>query len=232
MIALVILVAVTATFALNSGEESPASVSAQWMYESPGLAMVYKVFVSPRAEDCYWQYVHPNANLFILVQVVKGGSVGVTVRNPVSEEPVVPYKVVSSTQYEHEQAIHGFYSVCLDNESAFDTKVVNMYLSTFRQEKWNSFNAELEELDVTVQNFSSTINAVERGVSVMHRYQTMSRELKFRDHAVLRENLDYVGRWSSIQILVVLLCTTVQVHFVKKLFKDPRDATNGISMRT
>ena len=52
---------------------------------------------------------------------------GVTVRNPVSEEPVVPYKVVSGTQYEHEQAIHGFYSVCLDNESAFDTKA-SLYL--------------------------------------------------------------------------------------------------------
>ena len=50
-----------------------------------------------------------------------------------------------------------------------------MYLSTFRQEKWTSFNAELEQLDVTVQNFSSTIHAVERGVSVMQRYQTMSR---------------------------------------------------------
>ena len=45
-----------------------------------------------------------------------------TVRNPVSAEPVVPYKVVSSTQYEDEQAIQGFYSVCLDNESGFATK--------------------------------------------------------------------------------------------------------------
>ena len=54
--------------------------------------------------------------------MVKGGTVGVTVRSPVSAEPVVPYKVVSSTQYEDEQAIQGFYSVCLDNESGFAAK--------------------------------------------------------------------------------------------------------------
>ena len=173
MISLVILFTMIASSA--SGEERQASASAHWVSDAPALDMEYKVFVSPRAEDCYWQYVHPNASLFISVQVVKGDKVGVTVRNPVSAEPVVPYQVVSSIQYEHEQAIHGFYSICLENESGFDTKVVNMFLSTFRQDKWNSFNAELDELDVTVQNFSSTINAVERGVSVMHRYQTMSR---------------------------------------------------------
>ena len=60
--------------------------------------------------------------------MVKGGTVGVTVRNPVSAEPVVPYKVVSSTQYEDEQAIQGFYSVCLDNESGFATKAGLYYI--------------------------------------------------------------------------------------------------------
>ena len=34
--------------------------------------MEYKVHVEAGKEDCYWQYVHPGATLFVSAQVLKG----------------------------------------------------------------------------------------------------------------------------------------------------------------
>ncbi len=46
--------------------------------------MEYKVHVDAGKEDCYWQYVHPGATLYVSYQVLKGGdgSIGMAVRNP------------------------------------------------------------------------------------------------------------------------------------------------------
>ena len=40
--------------------------------DAPGVAMEYKVHVEAGKEDCYWQYVHPGATLFVSAQVLKG----------------------------------------------------------------------------------------------------------------------------------------------------------------
>ena len=36
--------------------------------------MEYKVHVEAGKEDCYWQYVHPGATLFVSAQVLKGNN--------------------------------------------------------------------------------------------------------------------------------------------------------------
>ena len=44
--------------------------------------MEYKVHVDAGKEDCYWQYVHPGATLYVSYQVLKGGdgAIGMAVR--------------------------------------------------------------------------------------------------------------------------------------------------------
>ena len=37
--------------------------------------MEYKVHVEAGKEDCYWQYVHPGATLFVSAQVLKGKTI-------------------------------------------------------------------------------------------------------------------------------------------------------------
>jgi hypothetical protein len=39
-----------------------------------------------------------------------------------------------------------------------------------------------------------------------------------RDHALIKDNNSYVGTWSVVQIIVIVVTTTVQVYFVRKLF--------------
>jgi hypothetical protein len=43
-----------------------------WMDGAPGVAMEYKVHVDSGKEDCYYQYVHEGATLYVSQQVLKG----------------------------------------------------------------------------------------------------------------------------------------------------------------
>ena len=61
----------------------------------------------------------------------------------------------------------GYYSVCLDNQfSRFSAKLVNLYLTTFRYDEWEKFSQELQDMDVTVENFTQTLRSVDQRIQV------------------------------------------------------------------
>ena len=86
----------------------------------------------------------------------------------------------------------------------------------------------------------------------MRQFQSMSRGGEARDFNLIQDNSSYVQTWSIAQIVVVILCTVIQVslgseesfidywsliqvNFVKSLFKDPRDTNSSggaFKMRT
>ena len=131
--------------------------------------MEYKVHVEAGKEDCYWQYVHKGATLYVSYQVLKGGdgAIGMAVRNP-QMKVVHPYAWKATSEYEESDVPQGgYYSVCLDNQfSRFSAKLVNLYLTTFRYDEWEKFSAELQDMDVTVENFTSTLRSVDQRVQV------------------------------------------------------------------
>ncbi len=49
-----------------SGQEA---ADVNWLDAAPGVAMEYKVHVDAAKEDCYYQYVHPGATLYVSYQV-------------------------------------------------------------------------------------------------------------------------------------------------------------------
>merc|ERR1712032_1630733 len=206
--------------------------------DAPGIAMEYKVHVEAGKEDCYWQYVHPGATLYVSYQVLKGGdgNIGMAVRNP-SMKVVHPYAWKASSEYEESDIPSGgYYSVCLDNQfSRFSAKLVNLYLTTFRYDEWEKFSQELQDMDVTVENFTSTLRQVDQRIQIMRQFQSMTRSGEARDFNLIQDNSAYVQNWSIAQALVVMLCTAVQVYFVKSFFKDPREGKgggSGFKMRT
>jgi len=206
--------------------------------DAPGIAMEYKVHVEAGKEDCYWQYVHPGATLYVSYQVLKGGdgNIGMAVRNP-AMKVVHPYAWKASSEYEESDIPSGgYYSVCLDNQfSRFSAKLVNLYLTTFRYDEWEKFSQELQDMDVTVENFTSTLRQVDQRIQIMRQFQSMTRSGEARDFNLIQDNSAYVQNWSIAQALVVILCTAVQVYFVKSFFKDPREGKgggSGFKMRT
>merc|ERR1712013_847842 len=212
--------------------------SSNWLDSAPGIAMEYKVHVEAGKEDCYWQFVHTGATLYVSYQVLKGGdgAIGMAVRNP-QMKVVHPYAWKASSEYEESDIPSGgYYSVCLDNQfSRFSAKLVNLYLTTFRYDEWEKFSQELQDMDVTVENFTSTLRQVDQRIQIMRQFQSMTRGGEARDFNLIQDNSAYVQNWSIAQIVVVILCTVIQVNFVKSLFKDPRDTNSSggaFKMRT
>lgn len=218
----------------------PSDSGVDWLSgnDAPGIAMEYKVHVEAGKEDCYWQYVHTGATLYVSYQVLKGGdgNIGMAVRNP-QLKVVHPYAWKASSEYEESDiASGGYYSVCLDNQfSRFSAKLVNLYLTTFRYDEWEKFSQELQDMDITVENFTSTLRQVDQRIQIMRQFQSMTRGGEARDFNLIQDNSSYVQNWSMVQILIVIMCTVIQVQFVKSFFRDPREGRatgGGLKMRT
>lgn len=66
--------------------------------------------------------------------------------------------------------------------------------------------------------FQTTIVTVEKNINDMLQFQHHSRGREQWDHNILKGNNSYVVVWSVIQIVVILIASSLQVYFVRKLF--------------
>lgn len=130
-----------------------------------------------------------------------------------------PYAWKASSEYEENAAAAGYYSFCLDNQfSKFSAKLVNLYLTTFRYDEWEKFAQELQDMDITVQNFTETLSGVDKRIQIMRQFQQLSRGLESRDYNLLEANLSYVSTWSLVQCAVIVAAGCFQVYFLRSLF--------------
>lgn len=206
--------------------------SRPWYEALPAVAMDYKVHIEAGKEDCYFQYVQPGSTFYVSFQVIRGGDgmAGFAVRNP-RGEIVHPYQWQASSDYTDGSSMGGYYAVCIDNQFAkFASKLVNLYLTVIRYDEWEKYTKEIEDLNVNINNFTGTISTVERNLNAMFQYQSHSRNTEARDYALIIDNNSYVQNWSLLQIVVIILTTSVQVYFVRKLF-DVKPGAAGSKMR-
>ncbi|GAB0098226.1 Transmembrane emp24 domain-containing protein [Sergentomyia squamirostris] len=215
---------------INSNHTWGQDTERPWYESLPAVAMDYKVHIDAGKEDCYFQYVQPGATFYVSFQVIRGGDgmAGFAVRHP-SGQIVHPYQWQPSSEYTDQTSTGGYYSVCVDNQfSRFAGKLVNIYITVIRYDEWDKYAKEIEELQLNIHNFTSTIKNVERNINDMLQFQSHSRSREARDYALLSDNNGYVQKWSMAQILVILVTTTIQVYFVRKLF----DIKTGTSSKS
>jgi len=195
---------------------------AQGLYENaPGVAMDYKVHVDAGKEDCYYQYVHPGSTLYVAFQVLRGGDgqAGFAVRHP-NGQIVHPYAWKAQSDYQETSSAGGYYAVCVDNQfSRFASKLINIYITTFRYDEWEKYTKELESMDISVANFTGMISNVDQRIGSVLQLLHKSRAHESRDSALLEDSLSYVTFWSVTQCLVIMATSSVQVYFVRKLFE-------------
>ncbi|XP_015370283.1 PREDICTED: transmembrane emp24 domain-containing protein 6 [Diuraphis noxia] len=199
----------------------PAQPTAPWYETLPAVAMDYKVIIDPGKEDCYFQFVNPGATFYASAQVLRGGDgmAGFAVRHP-NGQIVHPYQWKASSDYQDQESTGGYYSVCIDNQfSKFAAKLVNLYITVIRYDKWDEYHKEIEDMNVGVENFTSTVKSVENNINHMLQHQHHVRSQENRDYNLLVDNKTYVNRWSIMQILLIMGTTTLQVYFVRKLFE-------------
>ncbi|XP_055686131.1 transmembrane emp24 domain-containing protein 6 [Lutzomyia longipalpis] len=215
---------------INSQYTSGQETQRPWYESLPAVAMDYKVHIDAGKEDCYFQYVQPGSTFYVSFQVIRGGDgmAGFAVRHP-NGQVVHPYQWQPSSEYSDQSSTGGYYSICVDNQfSRFAGKLVNIYITVIKYDEWDKYAKEIEELQLNIHNFTSTIKNVERNINDMLQYQSHSRSREARDYALLSDNNGYVQKWSMAQILVILVTTTIQVYFVRKLF----DIKSGTSSRS
>jgi len=195
-------------------------VTVPWYESLPAVAMDYKVHIDPGKEDCYYQYVNPGATFYVSFQVLRGGDgmAGFAVRDP-NGQLVLPYQWRQSADYQDEHSAGGYYHVCVDNQfSRFADKLVNLYMTVIRYDQWEVYSKELEDMNLSVENFTSSIQTVEKNINDMLQYQNHMRGMEARHFNLLIDNNSYVLRWSLVQIVVIASTTFLQVYFVRKLF--------------
>ncbi|KAG5896391.1 hypothetical protein JTB14_009596 [Gonioctena quinquepunctata] len=216
---------------LKSSSLQQAPLTVPWYENLPAVAMDYKVHIDPGKEDCYFQYVNPGATFYVSFQVVRGGDgmAGFAVRHP-SGQIVHPYQWKASSEYQDQNSMGGYYSACIDNQfSRFAAKLVNIYITVVRYDMWDKFTREIEELNMNMENFTTSIVGVERNINEMLQYQHHSRGREAWDFNLLEGNNSYVVRWSLIQIIIIVFTTGVQVYFVRKLFDIKSGGGSGRS---
>ena len=97
------------------------------------IALDYKIHVDAGKEDCYYQYIMPKSVLYVEYQVVKGGDgqAGFAVKDPAGRF-VLPYEWKAEAKYHIEEAMQGYYALCIDNQfSKFSAKLVSVYLNSY-----------------------------------------------------------------------------------------------------
>lgn len=90
------------------------------------------------------------------MQVIRGGDgmAGFAVRHP-SGNIVHPYQWQQSSEYTDQTSTGGYYAVCIDNQfSRFAGKLISLYLTVIKYDEWDRFSKEINELEVSVQNFT------------------------------------------------------------------------------
>lgn len=191
--------------------------------------MEYKIHIDAGKEDCYYQYVHPAATIYVNMQVLKGGDgmAGMAVRNP-KGEIVHPYTWKQSAEYEEVSKTGGYYSVCIDNQfSRFAAKLINLYMTTFRYDLWEKYTQELEQLDISVNNFTHSIKSVDQRIHEILLFQSQARAKESRDFNLLLSNNSYVQYWSMAQCVAIIAAGAFQVFFLRKLFETKVTTKSG-----
>lgn len=192
-----------------------------WYESLPAVALDYKFHVEAGKEDCYFQYVNTGVTFYVNLQVIRGGDgkAGFVVRNP-DGVLVVPYQWLSNSDYQDVVKNAGYFSICIDNHfSKYSSKLVNLYITLIRYDEWDKYAREIKALNVSVENFTSGIMHVEKNINKMIQSQHLSRSREARDLSLLMNNNFYVQTWSLMQIIVIMITTTIQVYFVRKLFE-------------
>nr|XP_022341280.1 transmembrane emp24 domain-containing protein 6-like [Crassostrea virginica] len=189
----------------------------------PGAQHEFKVEVPGNQEECFVQKVAQNAELHASFEVLRGGSRMVDfyikdVHNRVIDELL--YK--SEGSFKYTVPATGHYQICVNNvHSRFVSKLVHFYIVTMVEEEWTKYVQEIDEINNTVENFTVVITEVQNSIKQVRLHQSATRMNVMKDWYMVTGNNSYVMYWSLFQIACVLMTSSFQVYFVRKLFNIP-----------
>ncbi|XP_060552557.1 transmembrane emp24 domain-containing protein 6-like isoform X4 [Ruditapes philippinarum] len=188
----------------------------------PGAQHEFKIEVGAGKEECFYQKIVAGGKLHISFEVIYGGDTRINayLRNPVNPGYIdsVEYQGVGTLM--HHAQFTGPYAICLDNTmSRMASKLVYVFLVTYVEEEWSKYRQEIEEVELTVSNFTVSIQNVHESVKDALVHQAQSRMHVIKDWYLITGNNSYIQTWSICQCVVVIMCSGIQVFFVRRLFR-------------
>lgn len=122
--------------------------------------------------------------------------------------------------------------MCIDNKpSRFASKLVSMYVASFKRNEWESYIQELTNADLSVANTTNMLRNVDQNINSMINYLEFSKQQHSYDWHLIESNNQYVQNWSIIQCVVIVISGLVQVYFVRKLFNMEPNSGKGFRGR-
>lgn len=203
-------------------------------YPSPeklGFAYEFKIHVDASKEECFYQMVQAQSTLYVAFQVMRGGDskAGFLIRDPTGAT-ILPYKWSENAEHE-ESSVHngGYYQFCIDNSlSRFASKLVSLYVASYKRDEWDKYISELTANDVVVSNFTASLSNVDKNIGTMLKSLDQSRRHHSHDWYLVDGNNRYIQNWSIAQCLIIVLSSVVQVFAVKRFFTaDEKSSSKG-----
>ncbi|XP_045163995.2 transmembrane emp24 domain-containing protein 6-like isoform X4 [Mercenaria mercenaria] len=188
----------------------------------PGAQHEFKIEVGAGREECFYQKIVAGGKLHISFEVIYGGDMRLNIylRNPVNRGVIDAVENKPDGVLMHHAQITGPYAICLDNSmSRMASKLVYVFLVTYVEEEWSRYRQEIEDVELTVSNFSASIQTVQESVKETLVHQAQSRMHIIKDWYLITGNNTYIQRWSICQCIVVMMCSGIQVYFVRRLFR-------------
>lgn len=188
-----------------------------------GVAYEFKIVVDAGKEDCFYQYVPAHANLYVAFQAIRGGDLkaGYAIRDP-NGNLIKPYTWTESLDFEEKSIqIPGYYTFCIDNSpSKFISKMVSLYVASFKRDDWERFVGDLTGYDVTVSNFTKSLATVDENIGSILKSLDHSRRKGIADWYILEANNSYIQLWSIFQSIVICITSVIQVYIIRFFFSD------------
>jgi len=186
--------------------------------------------------QCYFQEVREDRHIMMEIdyQVIDGADLNINflLTNPQSTLLIQDLRRTDHSHKIDVAQVKGDYQLCFDNTFSYQaSKLVFFQIflfdvngSTeeleFGKLSPSHASAKLQELGITVDAFAASMGRIRSSLNKAEQYQSMLRAYEARDRAIMEANFERVNTWSIVNILVLVVVTSLQVYMIRSLFED------------
>ncbi|KAM4722514.1 transmembrane emp24 domain-containing protein 5 [Rhinophrynus dorsalis] len=179
-------------------------------------------------KECFFQTMIRDATLELEYQVLDGAGLDVDFYLIAPDGEILLSEERQSDGVHTIQAIDGDYQFCFDNTfSRMSEKVIffEMILDHMNEnvnEDWKNYILGADILDMKLEDILETINSVKGRLSKSGQIQTILKAFEARDRNIQESNFDRVNFWSTVNLVVMVSVSAIQVYMLRSLFEDKR----------
>lgn len=188
----------------------------------PGVHHEFRINIKPGIEECFYQNIRVGAELHVTFNVLKGAdkNIDIVIKEPNGYE-LGKRLWTNKGSFDKKIEKSGIYSICIDNSSSrFASKLVYIYLMTYAVQEWMTFTTDLSNFEDQIGNVTTNVDHVRKWLLEIRKMQVGNMQYGIKDWFQLKNINSYV-LWFSMSICITIVISgSVQVYFIRRLFKN------------